>query len=121
MAESENRRVYPRIALEVEVDLQSEHNFYTGFTQNISAGGLFVSTASVMHLGDTALLRLTLPGNVRVEAHAVVRWVREQTVSRGMPPGMGMQFLDLTPEARQAIEAFVNQRETIFHPDDDDL
>ena len=36
-------RASERFDLEVKVDLESDHNFYTGLTQNISAGGLFIA------------------------------------------------------------------------------
>ena len=40
----QNVRAAERFDLEVKVDLESDHNFYTGLTQNISAGGLFIAT-----------------------------------------------------------------------------
>ena len=38
-ANQQNVRASERFDLEVKVDLESDHNFYTGLTQNISAGG----------------------------------------------------------------------------------
>ena len=45
MAENQqNVRAAERFDLEVKVDLESDHNFYTGLTQNISSGGVFIAT-----------------------------------------------------------------------------
>ena len=41
-----------RAVLEVKIDLESDHNFYAGLTQNIGAGGLFVATHHVRKIGD---------------------------------------------------------------------
>ena len=45
-------RAAERFDLEVKVDLESDHNFYTGLTQNISAGGLFIATHVLRKIGD---------------------------------------------------------------------
>ncbi|HEU5076246.1 MAG TPA: hypothetical protein VFU02_18765, partial [Polyangiaceae bacterium] len=47
-AESRNsgrdHRIDPRAAVELDVSLGSDHNFYAGFVENLSAGGVFVAT-----------------------------------------------------------------------------
>ena len=46
-----NVRAAERFDLEVTVDLESDHNFYTGLTQNISSGGVFIATqAALKHM-----------------------------------------------------------------------
>jgi uncharacterized protein (TIGR02266 family) len=105
-----------RCDLEAEITLESEHNFYTGFTQNISSGGLFIQTAAVRPLGSTFRVRFSLPGlNRAVESTVTVRWTREC----GDPnrDGMGVQFTDLSSEAKEAINRFVREREPIFYLD----
>ena len=42
---------------EVKVDGQSTHNFYTGFTQNISEGGLFIATGEVIDVGTEIAIK----------------------------------------------------------------
>jgi len=48
---AENRRVHARYALDLEVSMSSEHNFYAGLAENISAGGIFVATVTVQGWG----------------------------------------------------------------------
>src|SRR4029079_19692672 len=53
----QNVRASERYDLEIKVDLESEHNFYTGLTQNISAGGLFIATHHLRRIGDRITLK----------------------------------------------------------------
>jgi uncharacterized protein (TIGR02266 family) len=112
----QNLRTSRRVDLEVEVTLESEHNFYTGFSHNISSGGLFVATSSLRPVGSDLRIRFTLPGLTEpVEANAVVRWVRE--VGDLELRGMGVQFEQISPAAHDAIDRFITQRDTLFYDD----
>ena len=59
----QNVRAAERFDLEVKVDLESDHNFYTGLTQNISSGGVFIATHHLRRIGDRITLKFTLPGS----------------------------------------------------------
>ena len=50
---SDNRRQFVRHAYETEVSLESGSNFYTGLTQDLSAGGLFIATHQILPLGSS--------------------------------------------------------------------
>jgi uncharacterized protein (TIGR02266 family) len=110
-------RVAPRVDLEVNVDFESEHNFYTGFTQNISSGGLFIATRAPMRVGSRFPIRFGLPGlSAQLEINVIVRWVRD--VENPDERGMGVQFESLSAPAREAINAFIKQRESLFYDDE---
>ncbi len=119
--EESGRREHPRAELEVAVDLQSEHNFYTGLTQNISAGGLFVSTNELRPIGSKIRVRLTLPGSNRpIEVDTEVRWVKEiSALRRTDDQGMGLRFLELGADAAKTIDAFLARRDSLFYDDED--
>ena len=51
-----------RFPLKIEVTYSSEHNFYTGFLQNVSSGGLFVATHHLASVGETVAVVFTVPG-----------------------------------------------------------
>ncbi len=116
----EHRREHPRCHLEVAVDFQSEHNFYTGLTRNISQGGLFVATNHLRRIGEHLRVRLTLPGGRTVEIETEVRWVKDASVSRFLEggQGMGLRFVELAPEAAAAIQAFLDKRDSLFFDDE---
>jgi uncharacterized protein (TIGR02266 family) len=116
MEPPKNRRLAPRYAVAVEVTLESEHNFFTGLTQDLSAGGVFVATNSRPVIGERVQVRITLPTSpTPLDILTVVRWVRMRDLpGGGGKAGVGLLFVELSPEARRAIEAFLTQRESLF-------
>jgi uncharacterized protein (TIGR02266 family) len=110
------QRISPRVAMQAVVDLNSDDNFFNGFSSNISDGGLFVATVDLKPIGTEVDLSFSLPSGERVAAHGVVRWVRE--IDDKHPesfPGLGIQFTRLTEPAQQAIGHFVESREPMFY------
>ena len=110
------RRLEPRYAVAVAVTFESEHNFYTGLTSDISGGGLFVATPQALPIGERIQLRFTIPtSRDAIEVISEVRWVRMESMSGGGgEAGMGLQFLQLAPEAKEAIKVFLKQRDSLF-------
>jgi uncharacterized protein (TIGR02266 family) len=111
------RREHLRIPTDVEVSLGSDHNFFVGWSENISEGGLFVATHQLVPVGTVMDLTLKaephLPETtVRVE----VRWLRKtDELTSDCPPGMGLKFVDLPADVAEGIHAFVaTRREAMF-------
>jgi len=110
------KRQSPRVRMQAQVDLESEDNFFNGFSANISDGGVFVATVNVLPLGTNVDVGFTLPTGERIECKGVVRWVRE--IDDRQPdvfPGIGVQFVDLEERGAKAIESFIQQREPMFY------
>jgi uncharacterized protein (TIGR02266 family) len=111
----EEKRAHERVRLEVGVTLESDHNFYTGLTSDISEGGLFVATHALWPVGTKVSVRFRLPGVDRpFQVDAEVRWVRDGRFST-LPPGIGLRFDRLPPDALLAVTGFVQGRDTIFY------
>ena len=100
----------------VKVTFESEHNFYTGLTHDLSGGGIFVATSQVQPVGELIHLLFTLPGATEpIDCITEVRWVRAHAIpGGGGETGMGLRFLRLSPEAKKAVQAFLAKRESIF-------
>ena len=114
---AESRR-HSRIAVKLEVTLESESNFFSGFSMNMSEGGLFVATHDHKPLGSEVQVTLSLPdGGEPVKAACVVRWVREYNPAvPDMAPGMGVQFVSLSAEELTRVESFCNGlRDPLFY------
>ncbi len=109
------RREHERRNLEVEIGVYSETNFYTGFSEDISEGGIFVSTYDLRPIGSVVNLEFVLPGGHQVKCSGEVRWVKDPTDSMEVKPGMGVRFDSLPEEHLEAIKEFVSNREPIFH------
>ena len=116
MTSPADRRQEIRYAVAVTVTFESDHNFYTGLTSDLSGGGLFVATHQIRPVGERVLLRLTLPTSREpIDTITEVRWVRATEMpGGGGESGMGLQFLQLAPKAKEAIKAFLKRRDSIF-------
>ncbi len=113
------RRRAPRIVLKTEVSFSSESNFYTGFADNISEGGIFIATYHPAELGTQMEIEFSLPdSNEPIKVQAEVRWAREQDAGEDASPGLGLRFLDLDENDRQRIDTFAKRRGTLFFDDE---
>jgi len=117
-AAGSHRRGHKRFSVDLDVSLGSDHNFYSGFAENLSVGGVFVATHQLRPVGETVEVCIHLPDGTEVRAAGEVRWVRLFNSDSDMPPGMGLRFRELEQTANQAIERFLNQREPIFYDDE---
>lgn len=123
MSESEappqGARRHPRVAVEVEVSLESEHNFYAGFLENVSVSGIFVATHVTRAIGDRLDFSIDLHGaDGPVSGVGEVRWIREYSETSEASPGVGLRFIELAPGGLEKIEGFLSARKPLFFDDD---
>ena len=114
-----DRRRQPRVAVKLGVTLSSESNFFVGFTNNVSEGGLFVATHDLLPIGEQVQLQFQLPKEEEpISVDAEVRWHRPIASARdGAPPGFGAQFVEIDDGDHRRLQEFVSSREPIFFPD----
>lgn len=111
------RRRAQRVELAVEVGLRSESNFYTGFSGDISEGGVFIATYNLLPQGARLEISFGLPGGHEIVAQAEVRWIFDP-IDINEQPGMGVRFLSLTEEQAEAIRQFMELRPPMFFDDE---
>ena len=104
-----------RVFVEADIGLYSASNFYTGISQDLSTGGVFIATYQPQAPGTPMTLYFELPDGATVRAEGVVRWTRG--ASGDAPPGMGVEFEQLSPEDLAAITHFCSQRPPLYHDD----
>lgn len=109
---AESRRE-PRHFVELEVNIGSESNFYLGFTENLSSGGVFIATYSLKAIGSKVEIALTLPDGAVLTMPGVVRWLRQPS-GEGWP-GIGVQFEKVSAEDEARIRKFLSLREPMFY------
>jgi len=109
------RRTSMRMKLHAKVTLSSASNFFMGLTENISEGGIFVSTLSPPAMGETVELAITVEDGEAVPVSGEVRWIR--TDENGNPTGCGVQFDEISADVRRAIEAMMIglEKEPLLH------
>ncbi len=113
-----DQRRHGRRGVEIEITLESESQFYSGFSENISEGGIFVATHLLRPVGARVEVVFSLPAlssPIRVEGR--VRWVRIHAETSDAPPGMGIEFEALQPEELDAIRRFCASRSPLFFDD----
>jgi uncharacterized protein (TIGR02266 family) len=112
-----SRREHVRIPAKVEVTLSSEHNFFVGWSENISEGGLFIATHQLHPLGTRFDITLSVPPHLEeVTITCEVRWLRQtDELTSDCGPGMGLAFCDLATPTADAIQRFLaEQRDALF-------
>jgi len=109
------RRRHKRVALQAEVNLSSDSNFYSGFAADLSESGIFIATCNVLDRGTEVDLTFTLPTGQAIAARGVVRWAREYNeATPDVFPGVGIEFCNMEPDQQAAIQSFTAQREPLF-------
>jgi len=113
-ASGAERRVQERVELEVDIGLHSATQFYAGLSNDISEGGIFVSTVKPMPVGSELSISFVLPGGHTVTTRGRVAWL---SIPRGDDgrPGMGVRFERLEDQHRHAIEKFLRYRPAMLH------
>lgn len=115
-------RAFKRYDAIVEVTAVSGSTFWTGFTRDISKGGLFLACEEQLPVGTVIRFRFCLPPDAALhEVEAEVRWTRSASAANeDAPAGMGLRFVVIDDPVRDAIERFIEtQRESLFYDDDD--
>jgi uncharacterized protein (TIGR02266 family) len=116
--QNDERRSAPRKTIEVDIGVQSDSNFFTGFTTDISTGGLFVATYDAPEVGHVVNLNFHLPDGPVMSVDGQVRWSREYNESSpDIPPGVGVRFIHLSSEDAREINAYMKKVQPLFYDD----
>ncbi len=101
------------------LNMNTDHQFYNGFSENVEEGGIFVATFDPKPMNAKVIVNFKLPGGRPVTARGIVQFVREYNpLTPETAPGMGVKFTDLLPGDKEAIEEYVGQRAPMFYDED---
>jgi len=103
---SDERRRSHRAELVVRVDYGTIDELFSEFTRDINDGGLFIETEKLMPTDTEVTMHFNLPGSEE-GIRTVGRVVRTTSGEGGAPPGMGIEFDELTPEDRLKIDDLI--------------
>ena len=104
----DDRRKFPRVRLATQV--QCETAMLLTFSRDVSVGGMFIETNTPLPSGSILTLRFNLDND---ETGVIAKGVVTYQIRKF---GMGVQFLDLTAEDRQKINAFVGLSKILPEP-----
>jgi type IV pilus assembly protein PilZ len=66
--------------------------------------GIFVQTLEPLEVGTSVMLRFSTPGTATAFAlKGAVQWINPVRVLDNRNPGMGILFVDITPEDRERL------------------
>jgi uncharacterized protein (TIGR02266 family) len=118
LSEGTHRREHSRFAVDLDVTVGSDHNFYAGFAENLSAGGVFIATHKLKPVGSKIELTINLPDSAQIRAEGEVRWIRIFNEHSDVPPGMGVRFNNLANASVALIQSFLARRDPLFFDDE---
>lgn len=101
-----SRRSYARVPTRMQVGWSSPKEFLVAYSENISRGGIFVSTPSPPPLREVVELLLELPDDeAPARTHAeVVQRVTVQEATAGRVAGAGLQFVGGDDAFRERLD-----------------
>jgi len=104
-ADSRNRRTSDRFEVTWSVDCLTRDTFLYASMRNISEMGVFVLTMAPLPIGTVLTLRFAPVGSGEpFSLRGRVQWVNQvKPFAENLNPGMGVCFLDLTPDARERL------------------
>jgi len=107
--EGGSTRAHPRYEVSLPVDCTTRDVFVSSQFCNISRGGMFLRSEKPLPIDAEVDLVLRLPDPGRA-IHAKGRVVWNYDMVKGttrIVPGSGIRFVDIEPDDRAALEAFL--------------
>ncbi len=83
----------------------------TDYSINMSTGGVFIESSMILPEDTELTVKFNLPNSdTIIIANARVAWINEPPLLKkvSLPPGMGLQFIDLSMGDMHTIRAFLD-------------
>lgn len=114
-----DRREHKRVLVNIEVDYKCDDTFLFAYITDLSAVGIFIQTPKPLQPGTHLNLHFKPAGGPAIDVEGRVMWVNplRPGSADNLNPGMGVQFVDLTPAQREQVMALVR---TFAYLSDDD-
>ena len=112
---AEERRTTTRVELKAKVTISSESNFFTGWSQNISEGGVFISCLAPPSVGSRVDVNLESDESAEpITISCDVVWIRPEN---GQPVGCGCRFTSINDIQAAQIRRLMDEakREPLFY------
>ena len=93
----------------VKMSFESESDFFRAYIGNLAKGGLFVKTGKIFPVDTLLNVEFSLPNsNQVIHTTGKVVWTRSKDKSsEKIPPGMGIQFIDINPEDEKLLKKYI--------------
>ena len=102
------RREHQRFDTSISVDYASGETFLFAYLQNISEMGIFIRTDHPARVGTRLRLRFQVEEGEPLTLDGEVTWINPLRESGdNLNPGMGVRFIELTPDKREEVVGLV--------------
>ncbi len=103
-------REHDRMPYSVQAAFRTASSFLVAYSVNLSRGGLFLETTAEIPTGAPVTVDLEIPSAGQVSLNGVVAWRRGLEPAEGQPegpPGIGIEFQDVSPVLGAVIDQLV--------------
>jgi len=102
-------RLETKVSGTVRISFKKESDFFKAYIANLAKGGLFVKTMKTLPVDTFLNVEFSLPNrNQIIHTTGKVVWTRSKDKSsEKMPPGMGIQFVDIDPEDERLLKNYM--------------
>jgi uncharacterized protein (TIGR02266 family) len=111
-------RTAPRVSVRMRIHYGTgEQKLLANYSVNLSTGGVFIEAKDILPIETPLSLEFILPNLEKtIRCQGRVAWVNapEEIVSPRLPPGMGIQFIDLKLDDLHALREFIKNE--CLHP-----
>jgi type IV pilus assembly protein PilZ len=112
------RREHQRFETAIAVDYASGDTFLFAYLQNISEMGIFIRTDHPARVGTRLRLRFNVDEGEPLTLDGEVTWINPlRDTGDNLNPGMGVRFIELTPDKREHVVGLVR---TVAYLHDDE-
>lgn len=102
------RREHQRFDTSISVDYASGETFLFAYLQNISEMGIFIRTDHPARVGSRLRLRFQVEDGEPLTLDGEVTWINPlREHGDNLNPGMGVRFIELTPDKREEVVGLV--------------
>lgn len=91
----------------VQVEFRTASSFLIAYSMNVSRGCVFLETDTEIPQGARMTVQFSVPNGGTTCLDGVVAWRRSLEEATSGPPGLGIEFLDITPELGAVVDHLV--------------
>lgn len=108
-----NRRQSTRVPFIVlEVKGKHSNKVFLAYAENISPGGLFLSSSQTLKVGDRFPIEFVLPDNkTKVRCTCEVAWKKKYDTNGIISEGVGVRFVDIAADQKKIISGWIDKQE----------
>jgi Tfp pilus assembly protein PilZ len=109
---SERRSALRTAIVVTKTRIGDERQYFFGYAKSLSKTGAFFHTLTPKNVGEEFNIEFAIPRtDIVVKCQARVVWKREFGSDDKLPPGMGIEFIDIDPEIGEKVDEWINKCE----------